>query len=409
MPSSSETAVAAPGAQAAAPLRTERVSTVPKRGADRFDWPGPGANAPLILLVEDDDDLREFIGEVLAASYRVRACLNGEHALGLIEHLRPDAVVSDVMMPVMDGLELCRRLRKNSHTAQLPVILLTARRDVGRVLEGFDAGADDYVTKPFQARELLARVGVHVRLRRMVSEMAHRERLASLGVLAASLAHQVRNPLAAILSGLPAVRKRLARAIDQRDDEVFSAMIDSGERIHTLINDLMDLSRVDQESVARLRPAQGVRACVRLIEARLQGSVQIETDLDDTLELEGRPGDLSHVFLNLIDNAVRAAGDNGRVFLRIVRRGELALFEAEDSGPGIAPEAHEAVFAPFYTTRAAGEGTGLGLAIARQVVLHHGGTITVGRSALGGALLTVSLPLAATLAPTGDRISVTVH
>jgi signal transduction histidine kinase len=294
-------------------------------------------------------------------------------------------------MPIMDGFELCRRLRKNSQTAQLPVILLTARRDVGRVLEGFEAGADDYVTKPFQARELLARVSVHVRLRRMVSEMAHRERLASLGVLAASLAHQVRNPLAAILSGLPAVRKRL-------------------ERIHTLVNDLMDLSRVDQENVARLRPAQGVRACVRLIEARLQGSVQIEADLDDTLELEGRPGDLSHVFLNLIDNAVRAAGDGGRVFLRVVRRGELALFESEDSGPGIPPEAQEAVFAPFYTTRRPGEGTGLGLAIARQVVLQHGGTISVGRSALGGALLTVSLPLATVVAAaSADRISITVH
>jgi signal transduction histidine kinase len=410
MPSSSEPQVdTATRAEDAVPLRRDRVSGPPKWAADRLDWPGPGTSAPLVLLVEDDDDLREFIGDVLATTYRVRACQNGEHALGLIEHLRPDAVVSDVMMPVMDGLELCRRLRKSSHTAQLPVILLTARRDVGRVLEGFDAGADDYVTKPFQARELLARVGVHVRLRRMVSEMAHRERLASLGVLAASLAHQVRNPLAAILSGLPAVRKRLARAIDHRDDEVFGAMIDSGERIHTLINDLMDLSRVDQEGVARLRPAQAVRACVHLIEARVQGSVQIETELDDTLELEGRPGDLSHVFLNLIDNAVRAAGGNGRVFLRIVRRGGLALFETEDSGPGIAPEAREAVFAPFYTTRPAGEGTGLGLAIARQVVLQHGGTISVGRSGLGGALLTVSLPLAATLAVSGDRISVTVH
>jgi signal transduction histidine kinase len=399
-----------PSAHATMPARLERISSPPRRVPDRIDWPGPSANAPLILLVEDDDDLRGFIGEVLAVNYRVRACQNGEQALALIEHLRPDTVVSDVVMPIMDGFELCRRLRKNGQTAQLPVILLTARRDVGRVLEGFEAGADDYVTKPFQARELLARVSVHVRLRRMVSEMAHRERLASLGVLAASLAHQVRNPLAAIVSGLPAVRKRLAHAIDHRDDEMFEAMIDSGERIHTLVNDLMDLSRVDQETVARLRPAQGVRACVRLIEARLQGSVQIETDLDDALELEGRPGDLSHVFLNLIDNAVRAAGDGGRVFLRVVRRGELALFESEDSGPGIPPEAQEAVFAPFYTTRRPGEGTGLGLAIARQVVLQHGGTISVGRSALGGALLTVSLPLATVVAAaSADRISITVH
>jgi signal transduction histidine kinase len=399
----------APDSQAGTVHHLDRISSPHARSHDRLEWPGPSANAPLIVLAEDDDDLRTFIAEVLAAQYRVRVARNGEEALALILQVRPDAVVSDVVMPKLSGLELCKKLRKNNLTNSLPVILLTARRDVGRVLEGFEAGADDYVTKPFQARELLARVGVHVRLRRMVSEMAHRERLASLGVLAASLAHQVGNPLAVLLAGLPAVRRKLAPAISPRDDQVFVAMIDSSERIHTLIKDLMDLSRVDQEAVARLRPADGVRACVRLVEARLQGAVQIDVDIDDALELEGRPGDLSHVFLNLIDNAARAAEPCGRVCLRIARRADLAVFEVEDSGPGIPTDAQEAVFAPFYTTRPAGEGTGLGLAFARQVVMQHGGTITVGRSSLGGALLTVALPLATEPMPSSDRISMTVH
>ena len=358
----------------------------------RLEWPGPDASAPLIVVAEDDDDLRGFTSQVLASTYRVRATRNGEEALALIAELHPDAVVSDVVMPKMDGYELCKAVRKRDDTRTLPVILLTARRDVGRVLEGFEAGADDYVTKPFQARELLARVNVHVRLRRIISEMAHRERLASLGVLAASLAHQVRNPLNAILAGLPAVRRKLAAAMTTRDDDMFGAMIDSGERINTLIKDLMDLSRVDQEVISRFRPGDGVRSCMRLIEARIQGSVVMDADIDDSIEIEGKAGDLSHVFLNLIDNAVRAAEPTGRIHLVVERRGENVVFEIGDSGAGIPTEKHEAVFAPFYTTRAAGEGTGLGLAIARQVVIQHGGTITIGQSPLGGARFTVALP-----------------
>jgi signal transduction histidine kinase len=227
-----------------------------------------------------------------------------------------------------------------------------------------------------------------------VSEMAHRERLASLGVLAASLAHQVRNPLNAIMAGLPAVRRKLAAAIERRDDDMFAAMIDSGERINTLIKDLMDLSRVDQEVVSRFRPAGGVRSCMRLIEARTQGSVQMQADLDDSIEIDGKAGDMNHVFLNVIDNAVRAAEPTGQIRIAVERRGGGVVFEVGDSGAGIPSEKHEAVFTPFYTTRAAGEGTGLGLAIAKQVVIQHGGTITIGRSPLGGALFTVWLPSA---------------
>jgi signal transduction histidine kinase len=376
----------------------ERTTVESLRAPARLQWPGPESNAPTVVVVEDDDDLRVFVSEVLATRYRVLAARNGEEGLALITDARPDAVVSDVMMPIMSGFELCRRVRAVESTQKTPFILLTARREIGRVLEGFEAGADDYVAKPFQPRELLARVDVHVRLRRSVMEMIHQARLASLGVLAASLAHQVRNPLIAILSGLPTMRSKLARAIGPRDDEQFRAMIESGERIRTLVDDLMDLSRVDQESVSRMRPADGVRACMRLIAASVPSSVQIDVDLDDTLELEGKAGDLSHVFLNLIDNAVRAAAPNGRVFLRVARRGECVVFEAEDSGPGIPTEMHESIFTPFYTTRHAGEGTGLGLAIVRQVTLQHRGSIQVGRSQLGGARLTVSLPIGNALA-----------
>ncbi len=361
---------------------------------ERRSWPGPHPAAPLIVAVEDDQDLRVFLGNTLAREYRVLTARDGQEGLQLVRAEHPDAVVSDVAMPRMNGYDLCRQLRERVETRTLPILLLTARADVTRVLEGFAAGADDYVTKPFAPEVLLKRLAVHLRLRAMVHEMAHRERLASLGVLAASVAHQVRNPLAAILSGLPAVRRKLAATLDPRSDELLGVMVQSAERVEKVTRDLLDLSRVDRGEVERFGPGAGLRSSVRMIEARLPVNVKIESDIDDDVLLDGRPGDMNHVFLNLIDNAARAVEQGGTVRVRAHATPERHKFvlAVEDSGAGVDPDQAESIFTPFFTTRRAGEGTGLGLSIARQVVLQHGGTITVGRSDLGGALFTVTLP-----------------
>lgn len=360
------------------------------------DWAGPDPHAPLVALIEDDDEVRDVIGNALSAGYRVRTAVNGEAGLELIQEVRPDVVVSDVMMPGLDGYQLCRELRKREDMRQTPVLLLTARGDVEHSMEGFDAGADDYVTKPFHPRELLARVGVQVRMRRMVSELAHRERLVALGVLTSSLAHQVRSPLTSIIAGLPLLERRLRDTMDPRSRELLHSIIESGDRIEQQIADLLTLSHVDQESNAHFRPAEGVQSCVRLLRARARSGVTIEVDLRDSAELQGRPGDVGHVFLNLIDNAVRAAEPSGHVRIRTFDDADRFVFEVGDSGAGIPPEKVDTVFAPFFTTRPESEGTGLGLPIARQVVLQHGGSIRVGHSELGGAQFTVSLPASRT-------------
>ena len=113
----------------------------------------------------------------MSARYRVEVASDGEEGLALVRARRPDAVVSDIAMPRLDGTELCRRLRASPETGLLPIILVTARRHLDRMVEGFDAGASDYIAKPFHPRELLARLEAHLVARRMLHEMAHRERL----------------------------------------------------------------------------------------------------------------------------------------------------------------------------------------------------------------------------------------
>jgi signal transduction histidine kinase len=370
---------------------------------------GPAPNAPLALVVEDNPELREFIVDVLAVRYRVHAANDGSKALALVPELKPDVIVSDVAMPEMDGYTLCRKLRADRETASIPILLVTARTEVQSVLEGFDAGANDYVLKPFHGRELLARVDVHVRLRRMVQEMALRERHAMLGVLAASVAHQVRNPLTTLVSGLPAMRSRLDGKISQTTFELIDVMIDCAGRIERLTRDLMDLSRVDREVDGKYSPSDGLRAAIRLVRARIPEGVSIEERVEDGLTVEGRPGDMNHVYLNLLDNALRAVQLHGTIRVDARVQGPEYVVRVGDSGPGVDAETAERVFEPFFTTRPAGEGTGLGLAIARQVLQQCGGSIELGRSELGGAEFTVRIPFARRKSLAPQVGGVTIH
>lgn len=358
------------------------------------DRAGPSPDAPLALVVEDNDDLRGYIADVLASHYRVRTARDGRTGLARAVELQPHVIVSDISMPDMDGLAMTRELRSRQETRGAAVILVTARRSTASVLEGFEAGADDYVPKPFHGRELLARADVHVRLRQMLHELAHRERLATLGVVAASVAHQVRNPLTVLVSGLPAMQRRLEGTVDQQTRELMEVMHGCARRIERMTVDLLDLSRVDREEQGAFRPGQGLASAVRLVSAGIGSDVEVDAEIDETATIRGRPGDVNHVFLNLVDNAARAVGDSGTIRVRGAPEGDAYVVRVEDSGPGVPEEFRRRIFEPFFTTRPAGQGTGLGLSIARQVVEQHGGRIEAGSSDLGGARFTVRFPAA---------------
>lgn len=357
------------------------------------DRPGPAPGSPLALVVEDNVELRAFIADVLATRYSIRTAPDAVRGIELARQLRPDVVVSDVAMPEMDGFELCRRLQADPETSAIPILLLTARTDIDSVLKGFSAGASDYLLKPFHATELLARVQVHVQLRRMTGRLARQERLAALGTLAASVAHNVRNPLSALISGLPAIRQRLAPTIDASSREMLGLMLDCAERIERMTVDLLDLSRIDREVSGEFSPGTGLLACTRMFGARITHEIELRTDVDQSTLAIGRAGEMNHVFMNVLDNALLAIDGKGTVEVTGRVEGDSYVATIADSGAGIEPTHIEAVFEPFWTTRAAGEGTGLGLSIARQIMDEHGGTITAGSSPLGGAQFTIRLPI----------------
>jgi signal transduction histidine kinase len=352
------------------------------------------AGAPLVLVVEDNDDMRAFIGRVLRRRYRVAETAGADQALGLIAETRPDAILSDVMMPGVSGYDLCRRLRADPATRALPVVLITARHDVDAAIAGFRSGADDYVVKPFSAEELLARIDVHLRLRRFMDEYVQREKLASLGTLAAGLAHEVRNPVSAILAGLPRLRRELEPlAVRPEARAMLDVAIESAERIDRLVGDVLDLGRPDREGPELVDPHQGLEVALRLFGHRLPAGVEVRRRFEYRGRVRAHSASLNQVFVNLLDNALRAVGAAGviEVATTAAPDGGVTITVA-DSGPGVPPTIADRIFDPFFTTRPVGEGTGLGLHLSRRIVYNHGGSLELVRTPGRGACFRIWLP-----------------
>ena len=357
---------------------------------------GGGHSRAHLLIAEDNVDLRKFLQELLAPYYHVTTACDGKAALESIHERLPDLVLADVMMPQMSGIELCQQIKRDLRWRTLPVILLTARSGIDETLEGFSHGADDYLVKPFSPRELLMRVAVQLKLRRLTAQVANAARLAAVGTLAAGVAHEIKNPLNAINTGAAALRKRgeMSPALQA---EILDMMEECVGRISEITTALTEHARpADGEGLSLFDVQKGVDTTLRLLADRLRASsIQIVRDFRTDRLIVARPRQLNQVFLNLLDNAVRASPEGGRISLTLSEtdRESLSLV-VHDEGSGVPSENRERIFDPFFTTRAPGEGTGLGLYLSRQIIEAHGGSLRVGSVPGRGAAFIVELPVA---------------
>jgi signal transduction histidine kinase len=437
-------------------------------GEHRTDVPHSDAEArtvlPEIVVAEDNADMRRLLAHLLSSEFRVRPARNGREALDFVRERLPALVVTDVMMPEMSGTELCQVIKTDAGLAAVPVMLVTSKAEREMKIHGLELGADDYVTKPFHPRELVARARSLVRLgslqialteqnAALESALAHlhdtevvlvqTERLAAVGELAAGIAHEVNNPVNFALNSLRMLRDTVAQvnefaarvaALEWRDpakladsaeelerleaemgigevaatlDELVGIVIEGLGRTGRLVRDLQDFgAHGDRERVAvDLRSA--LDSTLRLLHPLLQERrVKVECSYaPDLPAVVADPSAVKQLVLNLLKNAADAleeTGGNIRIAAAPSEDRGMAVVSVEDDGPGIPPDLRERIFAPFFTTKAAGRGTGLGLSICRRIAEAHQGSLDVGAAASGGALFTLRLPAETTDAAT-DR------
>jgi signal transduction histidine kinase len=373
---------------------------------ERIDIPHSAFRIPhsRILVADDNADMRDYVRRLLGGRYEVVTVADGVAALEAAHAGAFDLVLTDVMMPRLDGMGLLRELRADERTKTIPVILLSARAGEEARVEGLEAMADDYLIKPFSASELLARVGARLELSRMrkQAEEALREADLRKDQFLALISHELRTPLNSILGWNRMLRNK--KGADPYIARMTEVVERSGQTQLQLIEDLLDTARiVSGKMLLEVRPvelSQVIASAIETIHPAADGKgVAIIPTLDPGVgEITGDPVRLQQIVWNLLSNAVKFTPAGGRVHIELRRDPSAARIVVRDTGEGIGPDLLPYVFNRFSQndmsrTRRHG-GLGLGLALVKELVELHGGTIEAASEGAGqGATFTVTLPI----------------
>jgi signal transduction histidine kinase len=389
----------------------------------------------LILIVDDTPTNLDVISEALSdAGYTVAIATSGERALKQLERRSPDLILLDVMMPGIDGFATCQRIKANPKTCDIPVIFMTALADADSKIKGFEVGAVDYITKPFQEREVLARVKTHLQLSLLTQNLEQQvsqknaelqtsqiqliqsEKMSALGNLVAGIAHEINNPVGFLGGNIqPALDyiNDLFGLIDlyqqkypQPDAEIQAEMetidweyiredlpklVDSMKegvkRIRDVSTSLRTFSRADSDRPVPCNIHDGIDSTIMILKHRLKADdthpeIEVIKNYGDLPQIECYAGQLNQVFMNLLSNAIDAFDESNKgesyrdIANKIHIKTELSsdlkqvLIYIKDNGVGMTKGLQEHIFDDFFTTKCVGKGTGLGLAIAHQIVVE---------------------------------------
>lgn len=369
-----------------------------------------------VLVVEDTPDVARVIRLALHHEFRVLAASNGRRGLELALKHQPTVIVTDLMMPEMDGLELTRQLRAHPASKHVPIVMLTARADVSDRVAGLELGANAYLAKPFSTRELVSTVRSLLNSREATAELLLTHQMDSLETIAGGLAHEILNPLNYVKNAIEAIQRDAellgrgsapagSAALAPRMQRMFEVARTGVRRIAATVELMVRYSR---EGYSRTPQAYDVFASIedvlKVLAAGVPHRVELCTELVGNGWIECVPEEFNQVLTNLIQNAIEAApAEGGKVRIRGWNEQGLLVLSIADNGRGIPPEQQSKIFNAFYTTKDVGRGMGMGLTIARRVIDALGGTISV-HSELGvGSEFLVRVPWAAPRSESGGK------
>ncbi|ATB35325.1 two-component system sensor histidine kinase/response regulator [Cystobacter fuscus] len=378
--------------------------------------PGEGAR---ILLADDNADMREYVSRLLGERWRVEAVADGRRALEAALREPPELVLTDVMMPGLDGFGLLRALRAEERTRSVPVIMLSARAGEEAHVEGLEAGADDYLIKPFSARELLARVGARLeisRLRRATEEQIRQlnaqlelkvlERTAQLQEsnqelesFSYSVSHDLRAPLRHILGFAELLGKSAGGSLDDKSRRYLRTIMESAQKGGQLVDDLLAFSRLGRGELKRTRV--DLVPLVDDLRAELAPEAEGRRVLWHVAPLPlvlGDPALLRLVLKNLLSNCLKYTRPRSEALIELSSEESPreVVIHVRDNGVGFEMQYVDKLFGVFQRlhTSEQFEGTGIGLANVRRIISRHGGRVWAEGAVDEGATFHFTLPKA---------------
>jgi two-component system, sensor histidine kinase and response regulator len=364
-----------------------------------------------VLVVDDSEMNVELLADMMERSnLKALVAMSGAEALQLARVHLPEIILLDITMPEMNGYDVCRQLKLDEATADIPVIFISALDDLDNIIEGFDAGGADYITKPFRFREVLARVSnqlIMYRQKRQIEKMRYRERQQFEKMdnlrrqFIGSTTHDLKNPLF-VISGYTDM---LETVLDVTDNEQAQKSIEAIRRgvgkMNTLIADILDLLQLESEVNLEKTEVPFTEFVFETVKDMRLGAEEKGLDYvvyapDKEVIVVIDPLRMARVLENLVSNAIKYT-PQGQVIIECKVRDTTVIIEVIDSGLGIPKEMLPNLFNPFERVdtedHMAQEGTGLGLSIVKTLVEQHQGKIEV-ESVLGeGSIFRVILPL----------------
>ncbi len=384
-----------------------------------------------ILIVEDEPIMQEILQVALRNSGTVYLATDGEQGLKKALELVPDLIVTDVMMPKKDGIEMLRDIRSIESIRNIPVIVLSGNNELNNRITGLQSGADDYLPKPFNAVELQLKVKSilmkklyekHLisknlkllttlkELKETQMQLVHTSKLASIGELSAGMAHEINNPALAISNSFELICKRLqqvkegSKTLDQAclDVQNFSATGQHAiDRIRNIVNSLLDFSRKNRENLSQVDIHEGIDSTLAILNHQLQGEVEVHKQYTNIDPIIIDLAQLNQVFMSLLMNALQAIKekkrqnmDSGNIWITSRQDADYVYLSFKDDGIGIKEQDLGQIFDPFFTTKDMHSGTGLGLNISYRIIQAVHGQIDVDSEINVGTTFSLKLPKA---------------
>jgi len=359
---------------------------------------------PLVLVADDEPEMRRFLHSQLKDVYAIREARNGSEALELARAHDFVLILLDLMMPGIDGITLTQQLREEPHTATVPIIILTARADEDSKMQALEAGVTDFLTKPFASSELAARcrnlLNQHQlqqslatktreleaaleQIKETEAQLVHQAKMASLGQLSSGLMHEINNPLNFANTAAHLLGKRL-NSIQIEDRETLNLPLrdlqDGIRRVADIISSLRSFIHPDTSNFNGVLLKEVIETAARFVQIPAS-EIAVEIGIADDLKVWGNRNQLIHLCINLLQNAAdslreKAAPEKKIKIEAALQNGQI-LLTCEDNGKGIKTAEKEKVFDAFFTTKPVGAGVGLGLNISYRIIQNHQGSIRV--------------------------------
>lgn len=386
-----------------AELFPAHVLTKPDSSADGAA-PRPGEGMAGILVVDDEPDMRRFLRSQLQDRYGVREARNGAEALDLARAHDFNLILLDFMMPDMDGIEVMRKIREIAGNKTTPIIILTARADEDFKLKALQAGATDFLTKPFSSTELMVRaaniIAVYQLQKQLVgkteqleealeqiketeSQLVHQAKMASLGQLSAGLMHEINNPLNFANTAFHLLKKRLAASAPADQSTLAKPLEDIQDgirRVVAITSSLRNFTHPDDSTFESIALSEVVASAVRFVQIDRE-KIALHVEIPKPTLLYGNGNQLVHLFINLLQNSIDSLHEKGgagkEIRISAATEGDKVEVRFRDNGKGIAREHLDHIYDAFFTTKKVGSGVGLGLNTCHRIVEQHKGQILV--------------------------------